>query len=54
MRSHAESDSDADDVSPHTCTEESEELIEKILEMITVSDIGQLAAVSQGILSLAK
>ena len=46
-----ESDSDAEaDMSPHTA--DSEELTEKVLEMTTISDIGQLAAVSQGISSI--
>ena len=46
-----ESDSDAEaDMSPHTA--DSEELIEKVLEMTAVSDIGQSAAVSQGISSI--
>ena len=48
-----ESDSDAEaDMSPHTADSMEHNIIEKVLEMTTISNTGQSAAVSQGISSI--
>ena len=47
-----DSDSDAETVEMSTNVPASDELIEKVLQVTTVADIGQSAAVSQGIIVL--